>query len=128
MSEVSGDDDAGAVLGFLYRVLRLEMHQLRGDDRPHHCHQPPKEFGGTRRSGRYSRLRRDNMGLESCRESVTDILLFKIFIKTPDPILSLLRHPSDFLRKPSSYPMQSIREQSLSLILPACLSGKRIES
>lgn len=28
------------------------------------------------------------MGLESCRESVADILFFKIFIKTPDPILS----------------------------------------
>jgi hypothetical protein len=59
MSEVSGADDVGAVLGFLYRILRLEMHQLRGDDRPHHCRQSPKEFGGTRRSNRCGRLRGD---------------------------------------------------------------------
>lgn len=62
MSEVSRDDDVGAVLGFLYRVLRLEMHQLRGDDRPHHCRQSPKEFSGTRDPDRRGRLSRDNMG------------------------------------------------------------------
>lgn len=50
MSEVSGDDDIGPVLRFLYRVLRLEVHQLRGDDRPYHCHQSPKEFGSARDS------------------------------------------------------------------------------
>ena len=70
MSEVSGDDDAGAVLGFLYRVLRLEMHQLRGDDRPHHCHQPPKEFGRTRGSGRRGRLSRDVVGFTILIENV----------------------------------------------------------
>ncbi len=88
MSEVSGDDDAREVVGFLYRVLRLEMYQLRGNDRPHYCHQPPKEFGGKRGSGRCSRLIGDIMGLESCRESVTDILLLKLFTKAPDPIFS----------------------------------------
>ena len=62
MSEVSGDDDAGAVLRFLYRVLRLEVYQLRGDDRPHHCYQSPKEFGGARGPDRRGRLSRDNMG------------------------------------------------------------------
>jgi hypothetical protein len=59
MSEVSGDDDVGAVLGFLYRVLRLEMHQLWRDDRPHHCQQPSKEFGGTGGPDRCGRLSRD---------------------------------------------------------------------
>ncbi len=88
MSEVSGDDDAREVVGFLYRVLRLEVYQLRRNDRPHYCHQPPKEFGGKRGSGRCSRLIGDIMGLESCRESVTDILLLKLFIKAPDPIFS----------------------------------------
>ena len=70
MSEVSGDDDAGAVLGFLYRVLRLEMHQLRGDDRPHHCYQSPKEFGGASSSGRYSRLSKDGAGFKILIENV----------------------------------------------------------
>ncbi len=88
MSEVSGDDDVGPILRFLYRVLRLEVHQLRGNDRPHYCRQPPKEFGGKRGSGRCSRLIGDIMGLESCRESVTDILLLKLFTKAPDPIFS----------------------------------------
>jgi hypothetical protein len=80
MSEMSGDDDVGAVLGFLYRVLRLEMHQLRRDDRSYHCQQPSKEFGGTRRSDRCGRLRRDVWGVKSwprtqneCRESGCDI-------------------------------------------------------
>lgn len=58
MSEVSGDDDVGPVLGFLCRVLRLEMLQLRRDDRPHHCQQPPKEFSGTRGAGCCCRLDR----------------------------------------------------------------------
>ena len=48
MSKVSGDDDAGAILGFLSRVLRLEMHQLRGNYRPHYFQQSPKESGGAR--------------------------------------------------------------------------------
>ena len=63
MSEVSRNDDVGPVLGFLCRVLRMEMHQLRCNDRPHHCQQPPKEFGGTRGSARCSRLSREIMGL-----------------------------------------------------------------
>ena len=84
MSEVSGDDDVGAVLGFLYRVLCLEMHQLRRDDRPHDCHQPPKEFGGTRDSGRCGRLSRD---IIVGWDSVGGILLLKRLIKIPDPIL-----------------------------------------
>ena len=70
MSEMSGDDDARAVLGFLHRVLRLEMHQLRGDDRPHDCHQPPKESGSARGSSRCGRLSRDLVGFKILIESV----------------------------------------------------------
>ena len=65
MSEVSGADDVGPVLGFLYRVLRLEVHQLRGDDRSHHCQQSPKEFGGTRGADRCSRLNRSMVDFEA---------------------------------------------------------------
>ena len=88
MSEVSGDDDVGPVLGFLYRVLRLEVHQLRGDDRPYHCQQSPKEFGSARGPDCYGRVNRETLGVKSSRESDTDILLLKRFTKTPDPIIS----------------------------------------
>ena len=80
MSEVSGDDDVGAALGFLYRVLHLEMHQLRRDDRPHHCQQPSKEFGRTRGADRCSRVNRNIESLkfqsraeDKGRESVSNI-------------------------------------------------------
>jgi hypothetical protein len=78
MSEVSGDDDVRPVLGFLYRVLRLEMLQLRRHDRPHHCQQPSKESGGQRSSDRYSGVNRDVIGLASCRESGSDILFLTL--------------------------------------------------
>ncbi len=65
MSEVSGDDDVGPVLGFLCGLLRLEMFQLRRHDRSHHCQQSPKELGGTRGTGRCSRLSGNPVRVES---------------------------------------------------------------
>ena len=58
MSEVSRNDDVRAVLGFLFRVLRMEMYQLRRDHRPHHFHESSKEPGGPRTSGRCGALKR----------------------------------------------------------------------
>lgn len=57
MSEVSWNDDVGAVLGFLFRVLRVEVHELRGHHRSHHFTEPSKESGGPRASSRCRALR-----------------------------------------------------------------------
>ncbi len=56
MSEVQRDADIGAILGFLSRVLRMEMHELWSDYRPHHFQQSKKESGGPRASGRCDAL------------------------------------------------------------------------
>lgn len=45
MSEVWRDDDVGTVLGFLSRLLFMEMFQLRSPYRPHHFQQSPQKSG-----------------------------------------------------------------------------------
>lgn len=45
MSEVQRAHDAGAVLRLLSDFLRVEMHQLWCDHRPHDFQQPAEELG-----------------------------------------------------------------------------------
>ena len=65
MSEMYGDDDVGAVLGFLSGVLRMEMHQLRRDYRPHHFQQSKKESGCSRAPGRRHSINSYRSGSDS---------------------------------------------------------------
>ncbi len=100
MSEVSGNDDVGTVFRFFCRILRLEMLQLRRDDRPHHCQQPPKEFGGTRDRDRCCSLSRDIVGFVILAWNVGQmsgvcfciaLSLRTLFTKTPASISSRIQ-------------------------------------
>jgi hypothetical protein len=75
MSEVQRNDAVGAVLGFLSRVLRLEMPQLRRDYRPHDIQESAKEPGDSRSRDCCRRLERSYIfpGQIWCRESFLDI-------------------------------------------------------
>ena len=58
MSEMQRNDAAGTVLGFLSRVLCLEVPQLRGHYRPHYFQESPKESRRPRIRDRWRELAR----------------------------------------------------------------------